>query len=147
MADDRKDTRWMRRFDNFSRAYTLLQEAADEWHEGNLTPLHVDGLVRRFRFCTEMAWKTAKDYLLAQQVPFPQITPAAVIREAVAARLVEDGDGWIRALEASSRASVAASTEELGSDAIRQMATHYLECFGQLYETLALKRLEDEGQA
>ncbi len=97
--------RWRYRFDNFKRAYFLLQEAADRYDEKSLDQLGKEGMIQRFEVCTELAWKTMKDYLEHQNVVFSQVTPNAVIKEAVAAKLIDDGEGWMMALDARNKMS------------------------------------------
>ena len=52
--------RWQYRFRNFSRAYALLREAAED-DPKNLTDLEREGLIQRFEYTFELAWKTLKD--------------------------------------------------------------------------------------
>lgn len=47
--------RWQYRFDNFSRAYFLLREAVEKNEAGELEQLAKEGLIRRFKFCMELA--------------------------------------------------------------------------------------------
>jgi len=54
------DIRWRQRFNNFERAFLRLQEAMDA---ESLNELERNGLVQRFEFTLELAWKTLKDFL------------------------------------------------------------------------------------
>ena len=92
--------RWHHRFDNFSRALSLLREGIGLLDERALTPLEQEGVIQRFEYTWELAWKVLKDYLDAQGVVLATVTPAAVIKAANAARIIDDGDTWMRALEA-----------------------------------------------
>lgn len=130
--------RWQYRFDNFKRAYFLLQEAADRYYEGSLDQLGKEGMVQRFEFCTELAWKTAKDYLEYKKLVLNQITPSIVIREAVAAKLIEDGEGWMAALDARNKMSHTYDLKKF-EEVTEQICERYLKCFGQLFETLAVE--------
>ena len=92
--------RWQYRFDNFRRAYTLLLEALDLLYEENLNQLGKEGMIKRFEYCTELAWKTIKDYLENQSVILLEITPRTVLKEAIAAKVIERGDDWMSLLDA-----------------------------------------------
>ncbi len=70
--------RWQYRFENYHRAFALLREAIEQ--EKPLTQLEKEGVIQRFEYTMELAWKTLKDYLESENVVFDQITPRAVIR-------------------------------------------------------------------
>lgn len=90
--------RWKQRFENFERAFRLLQEAfagaPDE-----MSDLEKEGAIQRFEYTFELAWKTLKDYLVYHGVTFEQITPRTVIKQAFAAKIIQDGQTWINMLE------------------------------------------------
>jgi nucleotidyltransferase substrate binding protein (TIGR01987 family) len=92
--------RWLYRFDNFRRALALLREAVALSQQRPLSALEQEGLIQRFEFCWELAWKVQKDFLAMQGVQIDTITPATVIRAALTARLIDQGDAWMEALAA-----------------------------------------------
>jgi nucleotidyltransferase substrate binding protein (TIGR01987 family) len=92
------DIRWEQRFRNFSRAVALLREPFERGVE-TLSDLEKEGVVQRFEFTVELAWKTLKDYLESQGTVVPTVTPRAVIKEAFAARILRDGQVWIDMLD------------------------------------------------
>ena len=128
--------RWHYRFDNFKRAYFLLQEAAESHQEGLLNQLAKEGMIQRFEYCTELAWKTIKDYLESQNVVFEQITPRAVLKEAVAAKLISNGEDWMSALDARNKMSHTYDFKQFDA-VIEKIKGTYLNCFGELYEKLS----------
>ena len=73
MNKDKK--RWQYRFDNYKRAYVLLSEAINSDKKEHLSQLEKEGVIRRFGYCTELAWKTCKDYLESEGVVFAQVAP------------------------------------------------------------------------
>ena len=132
----REKARWQYRFDNFSRAYALLQEANDLNSENKLDQLGKEGMIRRFKHSVDLAWKTIKDYLEDQGLVLSQRTPKAVIEEAVAAKLIERGDDWMNLMDARNDIS---HTYDFGrfEAVIKQTDEKYLPCFGELHEKLA----------
>lgn len=90
--------RWKQRLENFERAILLLKEAL-EMRPGGLSDLEKEGVVQRFEYTFELAWKTLKDYLVYSGVVFDQITPRRVVKQAFAARIIQDGQLWIEMLE------------------------------------------------
>lgn len=102
MADD---TRWKQRFDNFGRAYGHFSEVFVKRELENLSDLEKMGGIQSFEFMFELAWKLLKDYLEDQGVSLREITPKAVIKEAFAAKIIENGHIWIDMLELRNKLS------------------------------------------
>jgi nucleotidyltransferase substrate binding protein (TIGR01987 family) len=94
----RSNIRWKQRFENFERAFFLLKEAFEK-DLAELSDLEKEGVVQRFEYTFELAWKTLKDYLIYSGVAFDQITPRSVIKQAFAAKIIKDGQTWIDMLE------------------------------------------------
>ena len=90
-----EDIRWKQRFDNFDRAFTLLRTALQSCALDDFSYLEQEGIIQRFEYSFELAWKTMKDYLENSGVALSPVTPRAVIKEAFAAKMIDDGDGWI----------------------------------------------------
>jgi nucleotidyltransferase substrate binding protein (TIGR01987 family) len=91
----KQDIRWKQRFDNFERAFRLLQSALVERPLEDFSDLEQQGLVKRFEFSFELAWKTMKDFLESSGIQVNPVTPKAVIKEAFAAKIIDDGQIWI----------------------------------------------------
>lgn len=85
----------MKRFEerekDFENAVTRLREAMEE----DSTPIVIDGVLHRFEFTFELAWKTMKDYLEYVGIIEKTGSPREVIQEAFKEGLIEDGDKWI----------------------------------------------------
>lgn len=88
------DIRWKQRFDNFDRSFALLGEVCERGVDA-LSQLEKEGAIQRFEVAFELAWKTLKDYLEEAGVIVNPVTPRNVIKEAYAARLLEDAQVWI----------------------------------------------------
>jgi len=92
------DIRWKQRLTNFERALRLLREAMAEGPEA-LNQLEKEGVIQRFEYCFELAWKTVKDYMEISGVVFDVVMPRQVIKDAFAAKVLNDGATWIAMLD------------------------------------------------
>lgn len=86
--------RWKQRFQNFDKAIARLEEAL---LLPGLDDLALNGLIQRFEYTFELAWKTLKDYLEDQG--FLVTSPREVIRQGVASTYIMDGQTWLDALQ------------------------------------------------
>lgn len=129
-----KDIRWRQRFENFTKAYSQLSLAIKDFE--NLSLLEKEGLIQRFEYTFELAWKTLKDYLEAQEVKVS--FPREVIKSAFHYGLIEDGDTWMDMLE---KRNLMAHTydEERFKLAIEKIKDSYYEAISQVYNELGAK--------
>jgi len=134
--------RWQYRFDNFKRAYLLLQEACDRYEQEGLEQIAKEGMIQRFEFCMELAWKTIKDYMEYQHFAFDSVFPSKVIKEAYAARLITRGEDWLSALDDRNKMSHTYDFVTFNA-VIERVSKRYIHCFGELYETLSQEIMQD----
>lgn len=131
--------RWHYRFDNYRRVFLLLCEALEQ--DRALTQLEKEGVIQRFEYTVELAWKTLKDYLESENVVLEQITPRSVIRRAFEAGVIKRGEAWQNALDARNRMSHTYSFETF-ERVIADIRSSYLEAFGELHEFMLARRME-----
>lgn len=132
--------RWRYRYRNFTGAFNLFREAAGREPE-SLNDLGREGLIRRFRHTFELAWKTLKDRLEHDGVQVATVTPRNVIREAFAAGMIDDGQGWLDMLTDRN-----AITDKYDRAAFETVAANIHKRYLQLVETL-WTRLAEDGAA
>jgi nucleotidyltransferase substrate binding protein (TIGR01987 family) len=82
--------------DHFHQANQRLQEGVSQYDRHD--DLQRDGLLQRFEFTFELAWKVLRD-VFASEGLIGLNSPKSVLREAYAAGLVEDQDLWLLMLE------------------------------------------------
>ena len=92
------DIRWKQRFQNFDRGFVLLREALEHGPTA-LSPLEKDGVIQRFKYTFDLAWKTIKDFLEAGGLVVSPIAPRQIIKDAFAAKVLADGQAWIDMLD------------------------------------------------
>jgi nucleotidyltransferase substrate binding protein (TIGR01987 family) len=90
-----QDIRWKQRFQNFQRAFILLREGL-ELEPESLSQLEKEGLVQRFEYTFELAWKLLKDKMEFDGLVLDRISPKAVVRQAYAAKYINDVELWLQ---------------------------------------------------
>lgn len=79
---------------NFQNALKRLREAAAVLTENNGSDVIRDGVIQRFEFTYELAWKTIKEYLENVGI-VDKNSPKAVIKEAYAQKLITNEQNWL----------------------------------------------------
>jgi len=121
------DIRWKQRYQNFEKAFKLLEEAVTKTM---LSDLEKAGVIQIYEFTFELAWKTVKDFLQEKEVlvKFPKDT----IKEAFKYEIVDDGDLWMDMLE--KRNFMAHTYNETNAElAYRLIVENYYYGLKQLY--------------
>ncbi len=96
-----QDLRWQQRFQNYKKALSQLLSALAEYDE-HAPAIIKDGVLQRFEFTHELAWKVLKDYL--EYEGHQGITGSrSASRLAFSLGLVEDGQVWMDMLESRNR--------------------------------------------
>ena len=84
----KQDIRWRQRFQNFKKVFEQLRDSVLKVDE--LSDLEKEGMVQRFEYTFELAWKTLKDYLEEQQVNAK--FPREVIKQSFHYEIIQDGE-------------------------------------------------------
>src|SRR3989338_6753760 len=92
-----KPTRWQQRFENFEKAFLLLNEPLKQKNPDKLSDLEEEGVIQRFEYTFELSWKTLRDYMRYGGIETD--LPRDVIKQAFASGLIKDGQKWIDMLE------------------------------------------------
>lgn len=101
------------------------------------TPFDVvrDGCIQRFEFCTELVWKSTREYLIDQG--YTEInSPKGVMRRAYADGLIGDEEGWLSLLNDRNLTSHIYDDATAASVFLRIKST-YLNLFLALKEKLS----------
>lgn len=140
-----QDVRWKQRFENFDKTFTLPADALKCGPAG-LSLLEKEGVIQRFEYSFELAWKTLKDYLEAGGLVITPVTPRQVLKEAFAAKVIDDGQVWINMLDHRNLLSHTydSSTFENAVDAI---AERYLDAMANLHRRLAGDDTHEQASA
>ena len=91
-----QNIRWKQRFQNFQKAFLLLKEIVES--KDNLSEYEAiaqEGIVQRFEYTFELAWKTLKDKMEFDGISFERISPKYVFKDAYKSKYIDDIDIWI----------------------------------------------------
>ncbi len=89
---DNTDIRWVQRFSNFKKALLKLAEVANK-DPHSLSELEKEGMIQRFEYTFELAWKTLQDLL--EYKGYLDITgPNPVLEQAFKDGYIENEKQW-----------------------------------------------------
>ena len=94
----------LQKIEHYISALAQLEQAVVIYQKSQQDALYRDGLIQRFEFTVELAWKSIKEYLEDQGSTTPIATPRAVLKEAFAAGathgIIQDADEWNKIITA-----------------------------------------------
>ncbi len=140
MSNENQDIRWKQRFSNFSRALSLLREAMEE-DVFSLKQLEKEGIIQRFEYTFELAWKVLKDKMEFDGIVLDQISPKTVVRQAFAAKYINDPDTWLKMI--GDRNLISHTYDFVKFEAVIQsIADSYLPMLDEWYFSLLMEANE-----
>ncbi|MBU0507152.1 MAG: nucleotidyltransferase substrate binding protein [bacterium] len=128
------DVRWKQRFESFGQALERLEEALEQeaWKE-----LEQDGVIKRFEFTFELAWKTLQDFYEFEGL-LNIHGPKQVLKQAFHDGLIADGEGWIEILK--DRNLMAHTYDAEASQSLfEKIRNKYFQALCDLYKVLEKK--------
>ena len=113
----KQDIRWEQRFSNFIKAFHKLDEAVNKIKndfgidkdgsidaDAFLDDIIKEGLIQRFEYTHELAWKVMKDFL--EEVGNVKIYGSKdATKEAFAADLIHNGELWMEMIKSRNKTS------------------------------------------
>lgn len=97
--------RWLERLDTYKKALARLTETVLLFKHQPLSPLEKDGMVRRFEYTQELAWKLLKNYIEYQGEEQRLTGSRDVVRRAFAMGLIKNPDTWFDMLDSRNTTS------------------------------------------
>lgn len=132
MSEHPQDIRWKQRFQNFQNAYMQLDQAVS--NVDKLSVLEKEGMVQRFEYTFELAWKTLKDFLEDQNVEAK--FPREVIKKAFEYEIIEDGEIWLEMMEQRNLMAHTYS-EDIFKKAVQLICEKYFKALSQAHGFLS----------
>lgn len=136
------DIRWVQRLDNYDKAVTRLDSAVsivsrEQYLSGEVSDLLKEGLIQRFEYTQELAWKVLKDYEEYQGFTDIQGSRDA-IRKAFQIGLVSDR-AWMDTISSRNITSHCYDEEEFNM-VYRKIVNDYVPIFKELSRVMNEKK-------
>lgn len=145
MENKAKDVRWLQRFSNYRKALAKLGKAVDivSWEmdmDSDIDELLEEGLIQRYEYTHELAWKVMKDY-----AEYQGITGISGSRDAIRQTLrfgLIDDDNWMNSIGDRNLTSHQYD-EDTAHSVVRNIIEIYYPLFVK-YEKVMLQKAETE---
>ncbi|WP_247236556.1 nucleotidyltransferase substrate binding protein [Telluribacter sp. SYSU D00476] len=134
---EEKDIRWQQRFINFNKALTKLGEVVENRKEA-LSELETEGLIQRFEYTFELAWKTLQD-LLRYKGYINIAGPNPVLEQAFKDGYITDAEGWKRM-----KKSREPSSHTYDPETAEEIAESIKDTYYKLLRSLSTKLAEEQ---
>lgn len=126
-------SKFTEKYEKLISATERLKQAIADYNNVHLDSVR-DGVIQRFEFCTELAWKTVREYLIEQG--YADInSPKAVMKTAFSDGLLTNENGWLEILESRNITSHVYD-EKTAETIFESIKNVYTPLFSELIETL-----------
>lgn len=144
--EDYNDIRWIQRLSNYNKAVARLVNAAKITSSGgqfdnDTDNLLKEGLIQRFEYVQELAWKVMKDYEEYQGYTDVQGSRDA-IRKALQIGIIEDS-AWMNTISSRNLTSHCYDEDEFNM-VFKQIVDVYLPLFVKFNEQMNIIRNSDK---
>lgn len=84
--------RFIERLEDYNKAFLRLKQGLEEYDGSEIS---CDGILKRFEFTFELAWKTLKDYLTYNGFDIKTGSPREILQISFKEGVIKDGNEWI----------------------------------------------------
>jgi len=126
---------YYQKFQNYNNALNRLTEGISKYVENN--DLLRDGLIKRFEFTFELAWKTLKSIFEDEGLTGLN-SPKTVLKEAFAAQIITDEELWLTILS-DRNATAHIYSEQLAIKICSNIKEKYVDEFKKLSERIEIR--------
>ena len=124
-----QDIRWVQRFSNYKKALSKLAEVTDK-SLTDLSELEKEGMIQRFEYTFELAWKTLQDLLVYKG--YQDIAgPNPVLEQSLKDGYILDERGW-RNMKKSRELTSHTYNSSTADDIAEDILAHYYDLLKQL---------------
>ena len=126
----------LQKCENFCNAVSRLSEALDEYAATPSSTVIRDGVIQRFEFTFELAWKSLREYMEDQGASMEAVFSKQVFKAAYAAGIISDAQVWLDMLASRNITSHVYDDNQAAQvvGAIRDRYLSPLSALAQLYQ-------------
>ena len=117
---------------DFENALQRLEEGLQASDKDSLA---VDGVIQRFEFTFELAWKLMKVFMEEEGVMGVCLSPKTTVRQAFKRELIMDGQGWINMIQDRNRTSHMYN-ESMSRAIYKNIQLEYIQLFRELRQVM-----------
>jgi nucleotidyltransferase substrate binding protein (TIGR01987 family) len=127
---------YIQKLENYKKALARLNEGIEKFDKTD--DLQRDGLIQRFKYTFELAWKTLKA-IFEEEGLIGMNSPTTVLREAFTANLISDEEVWLMMLnDRNSTAHI--YSKEIVIKICNNITTKYLSEFEKLMKQIQVRK-------
>lgn len=137
--------RWEQKLSSYRKALSRLAEVVNVMKIRQLNDFESDGLIQRFEFTFELAWKLMKSYAEYQGTDKELMGSRDAIRWAFENKLIKDSDVWMEMIKRRNDTSHTYD-ENTAADVVIRVKDAYFQafvCFYNKMKSLSSQKIED----
>lgn len=138
-------SRWEQKLQSYHKALNRVAEVVNVMDKRQLNDFEADGLIQRFEFTFELAWKLMKSYAEFQGTDKEIMGSRDAIRWAFENKIISDSGIWMEMVKRRNDTSHTYD-EETAAEVVIRIKDSYYQAFMALYdrmENLASKDQQD----
>lgn len=135
--------RWEQKLQSYHKALNRVAEVVNVMDKRQLNDFEADGLIQRFEFTFELAWKLMKSYAEFQGTDKEIMGSRDAIRWAFENKIINDSGIWIEMVKRRNDTSHTYD-EETAAEVVIRIKDSYYKAFMALYDRM--KSLASKGQ-
>ena len=127
--------RWEQKLQSYHKALNRLAEVVNEMDKRQLNDFEADGLIQRFEFTFELAWKLIKSYAEYQGTDKEIMGSRDAIRWAYENHLISDSATWMEMIKRRNDTSHTYD-EDTAVEVVSRVKASYFQAFVALYDAM-----------
>ena len=136
--------RWEQKLISYRTALRRLADVVNVMKVRQLNDFEADGLIQRFEFTFELAWKLMKSYAVYQGTDKEIMGSRDAIRWAFENKLIEDSDVWMEMIKRRNDTSHNYD-EDTAADVVLRVEEAYLQAFVGFYDKMRTLSTQDSS--
>ena len=135
--------RWEQKLQSYHKALNRVAEVVNVMDKRQLNDFEADGLIQRFEFTFELAWKLMKSYAEFQGTDKEIMGSRDAIRWAFENKIISDSGIWMEMVKRRNDTSHTYD-EDTAAEVVLRIKSSYYQAFMALYERM--RNLASENQ-